>query len=375
MQSFVGREHELGRLDERLAEAAAGHPQTVVVEGPAGIGKSALLASVRVPGGPGTAAHRVGRRGRDVPRRSALLQQLTGLADPHLGRPVRGRGRPAAAARRPVRHRSDVFVVDDAHLADTASLRALTFALRRLRADRVLALVATPEDDVGRLPNGTAAAGGRRRQPAAADRAGRPGGGGPAPRVTATAAPAHGRAAARAHRRQPAAPRRAARRGTGGGARDDARRFRRRRRSRVPCWASSPAQPGRAGAGPGRRGHGRRLAAPAGRGGGRPRPTPTRPSGPPRSSAGRAWRAAGDAADGWRCGSPTRWCGPPCTDDLGPATRERPAPPRRRAADGRRRRCCTGSPPPPAPTRARPTRSPRRARELRAPATRTGPPS
>src|SRR4051794_28909107 len=43
--AFVGRSEELGFLRARLAEADAGHPQTVLVEGPGGMGKSALLAA------------------------------------------------------------------------------------------------------------------------------------------------------------------------------------------------------------------------------------------------------------------------------------------------------------------------------------------
>jgi len=47
-----------------------------------------------------------------------------------------------------------VLVVDDAHLADGPSLAALTFALRRLRTDPVLAVLAIREDGLVRLPPG-----------------------------------------------------------------------------------------------------------------------------------------------------------------------------------------------------------------------------
>jgi hypothetical protein len=52
--------------------------------------------------------------------------------------------------------RSDpvVVVVDDLHWADQASLRALTFALRRLRVDRVLTLVLMRDVAEARLPDG-----------------------------------------------------------------------------------------------------------------------------------------------------------------------------------------------------------------------------
>ena len=188
MQSFVGREHELGRLDERLAEAATGHPQTVVVEGPAGIGKSALLARFASRVDPGRLLTASGDEDETF-LSFGLVQQLTGL-------PTRTWDDPFVAGADLLRLLDDrsgtgptVLVVDDAHLADTASLRALTFALRRLRADRVLTLVGDARGRRGAAAEGTAAAGGRRRQPAAADRAGRPGGGRPAPRARPRPAP------------------------------------------------------------------------------------------------------------------------------------------------------------------------------------------
>jgi predicted ATPase len=39
---FVGREAELCVLDDAFGDASAGHPQVVVVEGEAGIGKTTL---------------------------------------------------------------------------------------------------------------------------------------------------------------------------------------------------------------------------------------------------------------------------------------------------------------------------------------------
>jgi DNA-binding CsgD family transcriptional regulator len=46
------------------------------------------------------------------------------------------------------------LVVDDAHLADAPSLTAVTFALRRLVEDRVLAVVVSRDAGVARLPDG-----------------------------------------------------------------------------------------------------------------------------------------------------------------------------------------------------------------------------
>src|SRR6478672_10310738 len=77
MPNFVGREHELGWLGERLASAGSGHPQTVVVEGPAGIGKSALLGAFTAGLDP---AQLLDASGDEDERFLAfgLLQQLTG---------------------------------------------------------------------------------------------------------------------------------------------------------------------------------------------------------------------------------------------------------------------------------------------------------
>src|SRR5688500_16989823 len=44
---LVEREEELALLDEWIADSAKGHGRTVVVEGPAGIGKTSLLEVVR----------------------------------------------------------------------------------------------------------------------------------------------------------------------------------------------------------------------------------------------------------------------------------------------------------------------------------------
>ena len=45
MPHFVGRAEELGWLADRLASAVASSPTTVVIDGPPGIGKSALVSS------------------------------------------------------------------------------------------------------------------------------------------------------------------------------------------------------------------------------------------------------------------------------------------------------------------------------------------
>lgn len=153
MPNFVGREHELGWLRDRLAEAAAGHPQVVVVEGPSGIGKSALIGAFASGLDPAQLLTASGDED-EMFLAFGLLEQLLGERAPVWDDPfVAG-----ADVLRLLDGRAEsgptVIVVDDAHLGDAASLKTLTFAVRRLRADHVLLLVAAPEDDVGRLPQG-----------------------------------------------------------------------------------------------------------------------------------------------------------------------------------------------------------------------------
>ena len=45
MPFFVGRAAELDWLDDRLSSAVSGMPSTVVIDGPPGIGKSALVST------------------------------------------------------------------------------------------------------------------------------------------------------------------------------------------------------------------------------------------------------------------------------------------------------------------------------------------
>src|SRR5687767_5761787 len=53
MHGFVGRESELAALRSRLAAARAGEPQIVEIQGPPGIGKTALLTRFLADPGPG----------------------------------------------------------------------------------------------------------------------------------------------------------------------------------------------------------------------------------------------------------------------------------------------------------------------------------
>lgn len=159
---LAGRDLELALLDTALSDAAAEHPRVVLVEAEAGMGKSALLdvflsraaanrTDAAEPADPGHLAHparhlRVMRLVCDVYERDVPF----GLVEIAIGQPVSANDDALGVGRRLLQwlaegQRDDatvVLVVDDVQWMDVASTDALRFALRRLRADRVLAVLA-----------------------------------------------------------------------------------------------------------------------------------------------------------------------------------------------------------------------------------------
>jgi DNA-binding CsgD family transcriptional regulator len=185
-ESLLERNDERARIESALAHARAGRGTFVVVEGPAGIGKTALLAAAR------TAATASGMRvlrsratemetnfafgvvrqlfepalmeASEV-ERSDLMEGAAGVAAGMLGLA----GAPAAhsppplgvdpsfailhglywlcanlAARAPL-----CLIVDDAHWADTASLRYLAFLLTRLEELELALVLGTRPPEAG----------------------------------------------------------------------------------------------------------------------------------------------------------------------------------------------------------------------------------
>ncbi len=142
---FVGRDGELAAAGEALAAARAGRPRILVVEGEAGIGKTALL-------------HRCARMAPDAavvwasgdPAESGLdgglvRQLLAALPDqPEAGRDGLSLGAALLAGVGALEEQAPlvILVVDDLHWADRTSAQALLFGLRRLRSDPVLVLLA-----------------------------------------------------------------------------------------------------------------------------------------------------------------------------------------------------------------------------------------
>jgi DNA-binding CsgD family transcriptional regulator len=152
--TFVGRRAELGLLQALMEEVHAGHPRVVLVEGPPGIGKSALIRRFLANAG---AVQVLGASGEEVETLLAfgVIDQLVRAAPGSVPESLLGLLSNEGPTRDPISvggalvevvgglqgEAPVAIVVDDAQWADRPSLQALLFALRRLQADRVLALV------------------------------------------------------------------------------------------------------------------------------------------------------------------------------------------------------------------------------------------
>ena len=154
-EPFVGRRAELGALAEAYAQASAGHPGIVCVEGPAGIGKTALVrvflaaaASAVVVSASGDETEItlpwgvLAQLAQGAPADScAPLRELAGLspaADPLASGRLLLDAVGVLASGAPV-----VLVVEDLHWIDHPSAQVLRFALRRLTGEHVLVVVTT----------------------------------------------------------------------------------------------------------------------------------------------------------------------------------------------------------------------------------------
>ncbi|MFD0537575.1 ATP-binding protein [Actinomadura luteofluorescens] len=170
---FIGRDRELGHLAGLLVDARAGRSRTVVVQGEAGIGKTALVEQIaagagdmRIIRGTGVESetelafgglhlmlHPYGDRLDALPgQQAAALRSAFGLGSGPAGdRFLIGAATltllSELAADRPL-----VCLVDDAQWLDTASLDALLFAARRLGADPI-SMIFTARDGARPFPD------------------------------------------------------------------------------------------------------------------------------------------------------------------------------------------------------------------------------
>jgi DNA-binding CsgD family transcriptional regulator len=160
---LVGRERELAALRQALGRAGAGDPTVVLLVGDAGMGKTELVRGLLAePDLIGVSA-----AGDEVETELSfgLVDQLlrtSPLGKDQVQDTLPGAGTDPLEAGAALLRLVDglqldvplVVAVDDAHWADRPSLDALTFGARRLRADRVLLLVATRPEGLDRLPAG-----------------------------------------------------------------------------------------------------------------------------------------------------------------------------------------------------------------------------
>jgi DNA-binding CsgD family transcriptional regulator len=185
-EPLLERNVELARIESALAEARTGRGRFLVIEGPAGIGKTALLAAARTAAAEG--GMRVLRaRGTELERdfafgvvrqlfepalveaseleRADLLQGAAGVAAGLLGLPgALPMNDPPSLGTEPsfailhglywlcanITAASPLcVVVDDAHWADSSSLRYLAFLLTRLEELNVALVVATRPREAG----------------------------------------------------------------------------------------------------------------------------------------------------------------------------------------------------------------------------------
>src|ERR1700731_1013811 len=139
---FVGRQSELRVLGDRLAAAEMGHPQVVYVEGEAGGGKSTLLS--RFLGSlPDAVILQVGGDEAETLLSYGIVDQLQPgtVTEPGTDPMAVGARLLDLLDRLQADGQVVVLAIDDLQWADRPSSRAVLFALRRLRADKVLIVV------------------------------------------------------------------------------------------------------------------------------------------------------------------------------------------------------------------------------------------
>jgi DNA-binding CsgD family transcriptional regulator/predicted ATPase len=142
--SFVGRQTELRILRERLAAAEAGRPHVVCLEGAPGGGKSTLLAEFLGSLSGAVILQAAGDEAETLLSYGVIDQLQPGtVTEPGTDPMAAGQRLLELLDRRQAGGQVVVLALDDLQWFDRSSSRAVLFALRRLRADKVLAVVAT----------------------------------------------------------------------------------------------------------------------------------------------------------------------------------------------------------------------------------------
>ena len=144
---FVGRREELRALEALMEHARTGRPSVALIEGTAGIGKTALVDRFLAGVDDVTVLRASGDHSESGLAFGVVDQLLRRAGQGSVD--ASGADHVGAGARvldllGTLQHEHSVVVVlDDAHWADELSLRALLFVVRRLVADRVLVVLLT----------------------------------------------------------------------------------------------------------------------------------------------------------------------------------------------------------------------------------------
>ncbi|MDI3390618.1 AAA family ATPase [Streptomyces sp. B-S-A8] len=160
-QRLIGRGAETAVLTRAVEEACAGRPGLLLVEGPAGIGKTALVEHVLRTAGDSCQVLRATGVSWETDLALGVAEQLLRAEGGGPGS-VHETGRGLHARWSALQERAPlVVVVDAAHWADAESLRAVYSAVRRMTHERVLALlVARDTSDVLHAPGAPGPVGG-----------------------------------------------------------------------------------------------------------------------------------------------------------------------------------------------------------------------
>lgn len=165
--TLVGRRSELGALHGELAAVRAGRPRLVIIEGPAGVGKTALVRRFLGEAGDLRTLRATGEEVEAL-LPYGVVAQLVRAAQVSVPDALSGLDAAGSRSRDPISVGAGLvellgtlqngppvgLIVDDAQWADRPSLQALLFALRRLEADRILTLLSTRDSVPGELLEG-----------------------------------------------------------------------------------------------------------------------------------------------------------------------------------------------------------------------------